>query len=48
MKRQFHATAHQRKEIHFMLADIGEGITQVEVKEWFVKAGDVIKQFEKV
>lgn len=34
--------------VHFNLADIGEGIKEVEVKEWFINEGDVIKQFDKV
>jgi len=34
--------------IDFLLADIGEGIAEVEVMEWFVKAGDTIAQFDKV
>jgi 2-oxoisovalerate dehydrogenase E2 component (dihydrolipoyl transacylase) len=31
-----------------MLADIGEGIAECEVMEWFVKPGEPIKQFDKV
>ena len=34
--------------IPFNLADIGEGIAEVEVLQWFVKEGDVIKQFQNV
>lgn len=35
-------------EIPFKLADIGEGIAEVEVLQWFVKDGDTIKQFQNV
>lgn len=32
----------------FMLADIGEGIAEVEVLQWYVKEGDEICMFDKV
>jgi len=32
----------------FMLADIGEGIAEVEVLQWYVKEGDEISMFDKV
>lgn len=32
----------------FLLADIGEGISEVEVLQWFVKPGDTIAQFDRV
>ena len=32
----------------FLLSDIGEGIAEVEVMQWFVKAGDKVEQFEKL
>ncbi len=32
----------------FKLADIGEGIAEVELMKWFVKEGDVIKSFDRI
>ncbi|XP_077274985.1 dihydrolipoamide branched chain transacylase E2 [Temnothorax americanus] len=34
--------------IPFNLADIGEGIRDVTVKEWYVKPGDRVNQFDKI
>ena len=34
--------------IPFLLADIGEGILEVELLQWFVREGDAIRQFDKV
>lgn len=34
--------------IGFPLADIGEGITEVEVLQWFINKGDHVVQFQKV
>jgi 2-oxoisovalerate dehydrogenase E2 component (dihydrolipoyl transacylase) len=34
--------------VPFKLADIGEGITEVQILQWFVKEGTAVKQFEKI
>ena len=46
LHRGLYLTRPWRKE--YMLADIGEGITECEIVQWFVKPGDTIAQFDKI
>lgn len=34
--------------IPFLLADIGEGISEVELLQWYVNAGDTVSQFDRI
>ncbi|XP_014106418.1 PREDICTED: lipoamide acyltransferase component of branched-chain alpha-keto acid dehydrogenase complex, mitochondrial isoform X2 [Pseudopodoces humilis] len=34
--------------VQFKLSDIGEGITEVTVKEWYIKEGDSVSQFDSI
>jgi len=46
--RQIHLTATRQEIFQFNLSDIGEGIKEVTVKEWFVKPGDTVAQFDNI
>lgn len=49
LRRSFHRSAAAwLPEIPFKLADIGEGIAEVELLQWFVNEGDKITQFQNV
>ncbi|KAJ2080294.1 hypothetical protein H4R24_003169 [Coemansia sp. RSA 988] len=37
-----------QKRMPYILADIGEGITECEVIQWFVKPGDKVCEFDKI
>uniref|UniRef100_A0A2P2I5V4 Dihydrolipoamide acetyltransferase component of pyruvate dehydrogenase complex n=1 Tax=Hirondellea gigas TaxID=1518452 RepID=A0A2P2I5V4_9CRUS len=46
--RFLHTSKPNNKVVEFLLADIGEGIQEVIVKEWFVQEGDTVEQFDNV
>lgn len=47
-RRWFHLTSRRRAVTPYMLADIGEGITECQLIEWFIKPGDRVEQFSKI
>lgn len=47
-RRSFHATPKVLVVKPFLLADIGEGIRECEVIQWFVTPGTRVEQFEKL
>jgi len=47
-RRQLHVSASRWEIAQFNLSDIGEGIKEVTVKEWFVKPGDTVAQFDNI
>ncbi|XP_049865929.1 lipoamide acyltransferase component of branched-chain alpha-keto acid dehydrogenase complex, mitochondrial [Pectinophora gossypiella] len=47
-RRHFHTTPVDYKTVAFKLSDIGEGIREVVIKEWFVKVGDKVQQFDNI
>ncbi|XP_041648179.1 lipoamide acyltransferase component of branched-chain alpha-keto acid dehydrogenase complex, mitochondrial [Cheilinus undulatus] len=49
MFRTLHtATVSRGPIVQFKLSDIGEGIMEVTVKEWYVKEGDKVSQFDSI
>ena len=46
--RQFHATNRLDIVKPFLLADIGEGITECQLIQWFVQPGARVEQFDKI
>ncbi|XP_071328926.1 lipoamide acyltransferase component of branched-chain alpha-keto acid dehydrogenase complex, mitochondrial isoform X2 [Trachinotus anak] len=48
-RRTLHSAVVSRGPIvQFKLSDIGEGIMEVTVKEWYVKEGDKVSQFDSI
>ena len=49
LRRGLHSSpVREGKVVPFLLADIGEGIAEVEVLQWFVKEGDGVDEFDPV
>ncbi|KAK2183331.1 hypothetical protein NP493_315g03049 [Ridgeia piscesae] len=47
--RTFHTSQPAAGQmVPFLLSDIGEGIREVNVKEWFVEVGDKVAQFDSI
>lgn len=46
--RGFQSSTRNLAVVQFNLSDIGEGIREVVVKEWFVSVGDHVNQFDSV
>ncbi|XP_054162038.1 lipoamide acyltransferase component of branched-chain alpha-keto acid dehydrogenase complex, mitochondrial-like [Oppia nitens] len=49
-KHLFHQSFHRfaSEVVPFLLSDIGEGIGEVTIKEWYVNVGDNVRQFDSI
>ncbi|KAF2189691.1 hypothetical protein K469DRAFT_625559 [Zopfia rhizophila CBS 207.26] len=47
-RRQFHSSPSLKVVKPYLLADIGEGITECQVIQWFVKPGARVEQFDPI
>jgi len=47
-KQSLHTSIPRSEIVQFNLSDIGEGIKEVTVKEWFVKVGNKVAQFDNI
>ncbi|KAM0723310.1 hypothetical protein Q7P37_001511 [Cladosporium fusiforme] len=47
-RRAFHRTSHLDAVKPFLLADIGEGITECQLIQWFVQPGARVQHFDKL
>ncbi|KAI8097788.1 2-oxoacid dehydrogenases acyltransferase-domain-containing protein [Halteromyces radiatus] len=48
IRHPFHTTVQQLGVKSFLLADIGEGITECELIQWFVEPGQTVAEFDKI
>uniref|UniRef100_A0AC35U125 Dihydrolipoamide acetyltransferase component of pyruvate dehydrogenase complex n=1 Tax=Rhabditophanes sp. KR3021 TaxID=114890 RepID=A0AC35U125_9BILA len=46
--KNVHLSANLAAIVNFKLSDIGEGIAEVQIKEWYVKEGDKVAQFDNI
>ncbi|CAG8490350.1 13697_t:CDS:2 [Acaulospora morrowiae] len=48
ISRDFHESRPCDVVVPYLLADIGEGITECEIVQWHIKLGDQISEFDKI
>ncbi|KAI6656928.1 Lipoamide acyltransferase component of branched-chain alpha-keto acid dehydrogenase complex, mitochondrial isoform X2 [Oopsacas minuta] len=47
-EQKLHTSTALHKVIPYTLSDIGEGIFEVTIKEWYIQPGDTVKQFQEI